>query len=215
MEIWGVNDTMRRHANGHCVESRCRDVGHLVGLAKHNREWPGPEARGQLRCIAWKPEAKPRDHLARLPQRPLHVARADRLRDRVSAICDDWISNKSIDAALDDLGAWSLPFRDDDHRRLADGGLRQALANFDRARPLVLGQAARALRLQLVSDGADMYRLRVTAVKTPDFGPPGAPSELTMRDAHSLVLGTMAAFGLVWNLRSVPAAEWMRRTSTA
>jgi len=50
-----------------------------------------------------------------------------------------------------------------------------------------------ALRLQLVSDGADMYRLRVTAVKTPDFGPPGAPSELTMRDSKP----TSATFDFV------------------
>jgi hypothetical protein len=39
-----------------------------------------------------------------------------------------------------------------------------------------------ALRLQLVSDGADMYRLRVTSVKTVDYGPPGTPSSLVARD---------------------------------
>lgn len=39
-----------------------------------------------------------------------------------------------------------------------------------------------ALRLQLVSDNGSMYRMRVTAVKTPDFAPPGMPTELVARE---------------------------------
>ena len=41
------------------------------------------------------------------------------------------------------------------------------------------------LRLQLVSDGGNMFRMRVTAAKLPDFGMPGQPTELVAREVKA------------------------------